>query len=105
MNELPMTNAFGIQSVSSGRRETHSPPLVFQSVLDPGNFQAAHQPHAVAIVLGDEKITYGEIVTRGSAMASGLAAMLEGRRGRPIAVCTDGTYHLVVAALASWKTG
>ncbi len=38
-------------------------------------------------------------------MASRFAAMLEGRRGCPIAVCTDNTSHLVLAALASWKTG
>lgn len=100
-----MTNDLGIQPLSSGRRETHSTPLVFESVLDRVNFQATHQPHAVAIVLGDEKITYGEIVTRASAMASSLVAMLGGRHGCPVAVCTDSAYDLVVAALASWKAG
>src|SRR5919201_906971 len=100
-----MANSLGIEAGGSGRRETPSSPLVFESVLDRVNFHASNQPHALAIVSGDEKITYGEILTRASAVASALAAILEGKCDCPIAICTDNTYQLIIAALASWMTG
>jgi len=100
-----MRNSAGIQPLSSRGTESHSTPLRFESVLDRVNFQGLHQSHAVAIVSGTEEITYGEIVRCASIMASALRAILDGRRGCPIAVCTDDSRHLAIAALAAWKTG
>jgi amino acid adenylation domain-containing protein len=80
-------------------------PLVFESVLARLKFQALHQPHAVAITSGTERITYGELGISASALACALGNMLDGKRGCPIAVCTEDSRHLTMAALAAWKTG
>jgi amino acid adenylation domain-containing protein len=100
-----MANSVGIQPVVSREGETYSTPLIFKSVLERVSFQATRQPHFDAIVSAAGKITYGEIVTRSSAMASVLDTMLSGRRHCPIAVCTDDSRYLAIAALAAWKTG
>jgi amino acid adenylation domain-containing protein len=86
---------------SDGRIE----PLVFESVLERLNLQALHQPHAIAITSGTESITYGDLGMGASALAYALGAMLDGKRGCPIAVCTEDSRHLTMAALAAWKTG
>jgi amino acid adenylation domain-containing protein len=88
--------------VTSNRRIQ---PLVFESVLERLNFQALHQPHAVAITSGTERITYGDLGMGASALASALGAMLDGKRGCPIGVCTEDSRHLTMGALAAWKTG
>jgi amino acid adenylation domain-containing protein len=88
--------------VTSNRRIQ---PFVFESVLERLNFQGLHQPHAVAITSGTERITYGELGIGASALARALKAMLDGKRGCPIAVCTEDSRHLTMAALAAWKTG
>ncbi|MFL6352863.1 MAG: non-ribosomal peptide synthetase [Bryobacteraceae bacterium] len=80
-------------------------PLGFRSVLECVSVQAAHQPRAVAIVSAAGETTFGEIVTYASSMASALTGMLSSREHRPIAVCTDDSRHLAIAALAAWKTG
>jgi amino acid adenylation domain-containing protein len=105
--ELAMTNGPGTQPLRSRgtESESQSTPVVFESVLDRVNFQALQQPRAVAIVSGAEEITYGEIVRCASAMVPALQAFLGGRRGCPIAVCTDDSRHLTIAALAAWQTG
>jgi amino acid adenylation domain-containing protein len=88
--------------VTSNRRIQ---PILFESVLERLEFQAFHQPHAVAITSGTERITYAELGMGASALASALGAMLDGKRGCPIAVCTEDSRHLTMAALAAWKTG
>jgi amino acid adenylation domain-containing protein len=100
-----MTNSPDIQTLGSGGSENHPTPLGVESVWNRVNFQAFHQPHAVAIVSGTETIAYGEIGLRASAMARALRAMLDGKRGCPIAVCTDDSRDLIIAALAAWETG
>jgi amino acid adenylation domain-containing protein len=100
-----MANSVGIQPVTSRGGESYSTPLLFKSVLERVNFQATQQPHGDAIVSAAGKITYGEIVTCASAMASALRTMLSGRRQCPIVVCTDDSRHMTIAALAAWKTG
>ncbi|MGI8959009.1 MAG: amino acid adenylation domain-containing protein [Bryobacteraceae bacterium] len=101
-----MAKGVGIQSIPSRGGESHSTPLPFQCALERINLEASHRPHAVAIVSANgEKITYGEIVTSASAMALALKAVLSGRQHCPIAVCSDDSRHLAIAALAAWKTG
>ncbi|MGI9073376.1 MAG: non-ribosomal peptide synthetase [Bryobacteraceae bacterium] len=98
-----MSNSVGIQPIAS--RGGYSAPLFFKSVLERVSFQATHQPHADAIVSAAGKLTYGEIGTCASTMASALGALLSGRRHCPIAVCSDDSRYLTIAALAAWKTG
>lgn len=90
---------------SSRSGDTPSTPTVFKSVLERVNFQASHHRHADAIVSPRGKMTYGEIVTSASALASTLETMLSGRRRCPLAVCTDDSRHLTIAALAAWEIG
>jgi len=100
-----MANGLDVQEVSSGRVEDNFAPSAFRSVLERINVKAFHEPDAIAIVWGAEEITYGEIVACASGMASAFRAMLAGRRGCPIAVCTDNPYHLIIAAVAAWNAG
>jgi amino acid adenylation domain-containing protein len=100
-----MANSVGIPSVTSRKNESYSIPLSFKSVLERVNFHATHQSHADAIVSAAGRITYGDLVTCASAMASTLSAALAGKRHCPIAVCTDDSRYLTIAALAAWKIG
>ena len=100
-----MANSAGIQPITSGAGESHPTPLFFKSVLERVNFQATHQPHADAIISAAGKITYGEMVTAASVVAAALRPVLSGKQQCPIAVCTNDSRHLAIAALAAWKTG
>jgi amino acid adenylation domain-containing protein len=103
--EVAVTTNHRVQPPSLGEPESHSAPSVFESAWDRLKIQALRRPHSAGIVLGTEKITYGEIAMRALALASALRAMLGGKRGCPIAVCTDDSRQLTIAALAAWNTG
>ncbi|HEY0602366.1 MAG TPA: amino acid adenylation domain-containing protein [Herpetosiphonaceae bacterium] len=66
--------------------------------------QAAHTPDTVAVVSGDESLTYRELNER----ANQLAHYLQ-RRGVcpevPVGICLDRSAELIVAILAIWKAG
>ncbi len=92
-----------ISDLNSGGRSRHSREVFF-SVLERVCSHAEAHPDAIAIVCGDQPITYGDLVARAFAMASEFKALLDGRRNGVIAVSTDDAYHLALSALAAWKT-
>jgi amino acid adenylation domain-containing protein len=66
--------------------------------------QAERTPHAVALICGDDVLTYAELDRR----ASGLAAELRGIGVVPdglVGICMDRSADLVVSLLAVLKTG
>ncbi|MGW2317445.1 non-ribosomal peptide synthetase [Streptomyces sp. NPDC001680] len=66
--------------------------------------QAARRPHAVAVVCGDEQVTYAEL----NARANRLARLLVARGARPeslVAVLLGRSAELAVALLAVLKSG
>ncbi|MEW2378725.1 amino acid adenylation domain-containing protein [Micromonospora sp. NPDC047812] len=66
--------------------------------------QAARDPEAVALVLGDERLTYGELNTRANRLAHHLRARGVGP-DRPVAICLERSLDTVVGLLAVLKAG
>jgi amino acid adenylation domain-containing protein len=66
--------------------------------------QAAERPDAVALVCGDERVTYRELDHRAARLAGLLAAAGAGPE-RLVAVRLPRGVDLVVALLAVWRTG
>ncbi|WP_175439954.1 non-ribosomal peptide synthetase [Micromonospora nigra] len=66
--------------------------------------QAARDPHAVALVLGDDQLTYGELDTRANRLAHHLRARGVGP-DRLVAICLERSLDTVVALLAVLKAG
>ncbi|MFK0282808.1 amino acid adenylation domain-containing protein [Streptomyces sp. NPDC090499] len=65
---------------------------------------AARTPDAVALVTGDEELTYGQLNLRANRVAHLLAERGAGR-GTVVAVLVERGFDLVVALLAALKTG
>ncbi|MFV2116803.1 amino acid adenylation domain-containing protein, partial [Micromonospora sp. LOL_025] len=66
--------------------------------------QVARDPEAVALVLGDERLTYGELNTRANRLAHHLRARGVGP-DRPVAICVERSLDTVVGLLAVLKAG
>ncbi|MFG1780772.1 amino acid adenylation domain-containing protein, partial [Micromonospora sp. NPDC049048] len=66
--------------------------------------QAARDPQAVALVLGDERLTYGELNARANRLAHHLRARGVGP-DRIVAICVERSPETVVCLLAVLKAG
>jgi amino acid adenylation domain-containing protein len=66
--------------------------------------QVRETPHAIAVVCGDESLTYQELDVRANRLAHRLRALGAGT-GTLVALCLDRSVNLVVAPLAVWKAG
>ncbi|MEU4782755.1 amino acid adenylation domain-containing protein, partial [Micromonospora sp. NPDC023633] len=66
--------------------------------------QAVRDPEAVALVLGDERLTYGELNTRANRLAHHLRARGVGP-DRLVAICVERSLDTVVGLLAVLKAG
>ncbi|MFB4300943.1 amino acid adenylation domain-containing protein [Actinomadura sp. NTSP31] len=66
--------------------------------------KAAESPNAVAVVDGDDELTYEELDARSDRLARRLRALGAGR-GRRVGVCLHRGADLVVALLAVWRAG
>jgi len=65
---------------------------------------AGSAPTATAIVSERQRITFGDLVARASHLATSLSSTLGGRRGI-VAISTDDSVQMIIAALAVWRTG
>jgi amino acid adenylation domain-containing protein len=77
----------------------------FSSVSQRVWSQALQNPHGTACVFRDKQISYGQLVQASLRISEGFKRELHGRRGCPIALCTDNPYHMIVAAIAAWDLG
>lgn len=66
--------------------------------------QAGETPEAVAVVFGEEQVTYRELSVRSNRLAQRLRTLGVGP-GSLVGVCLDRGVDLVVAPLAVWKAG
>ncbi|HEY5813831.1 MAG TPA: amino acid adenylation domain-containing protein, partial [Terrimicrobiaceae bacterium] len=66
--------------------------------------QVKRSPEAVALVFGEQEITYGELDTRSSQLASYLRS-LGVRRGRKVALCMESSCEMVIALVGILKAG
>src|SRR5207302_3675762 len=66
--------------------------------------QAASTPDAVAVVCGDERLTYGELDRRANRLARHLRGLGVGP-DVPVGLCVDKSAEAVVAVLAVLKAG
>ncbi|MFD1319760.1 amino acid adenylation domain-containing protein [Micromonospora sonneratiae] len=66
--------------------------------------QAARDPHAVAVILGDQRLTYGELNTRANRLAHHLRKHGVGP-DRLVAICVERSPETVVSLLAVLKAG
>ncbi|MBU9196279.1 amino acid adenylation domain-containing protein [Burkholderia gladioli] len=66
--------------------------------------QAGHMPEAIALVAGDEQLSYGELNARANRLARYLVKLGVGP-DIPVAVCVERSVAMVVALLAVFKAG
>ncbi len=66
--------------------------------------QVARTPEATALVVGDERLTYGELNRRANQLAWHLRELGVGP-GVPVGLCVERSAELVVGLLATWKAG
>ncbi|TGT94991.1 peptide synthetase, partial [bacterium M00.F.Ca.ET.155.01.1.1] len=66
--------------------------------------QARMTPEAVALVFGDERISYGELEGRANALAAALRARGVGAEVA-VGVCVNRSPELLVSLLGIWKAG
>ncbi|WP_186127458.1 non-ribosomal peptide synthetase [Burkholderia gladioli] len=66
--------------------------------------QAGHMPEAIALVAGDEQLSYGELNARANRLARYLVKLGVGP-DIPVAVCVERSVAMVVALLAIFKAG
>ncbi|WP_279608557.1 non-ribosomal peptide synthetase [Burkholderia gladioli] len=66
--------------------------------------RAGHMPEAIALVAGDEQLSYGELNARANRLARYLVKLGVGP-DIPVAVCVERSVAMVVALLAVFKAG
>ncbi|WP_186072038.1 non-ribosomal peptide synthetase [Burkholderia gladioli] len=66
--------------------------------------RAGHMPEAIALVAGDEQLSYGELNARANRLARYLVKLGVGP-DIPVAVCAERSVAMVVALLAVFKAG
>ncbi|HEU5179227.1 MAG TPA: amino acid adenylation domain-containing protein [Candidatus Polarisedimenticolia bacterium] len=85
----------------SGRKDlAPSGPLIHERF----SRQAAAAPERIAAVLGDRRVTYGEIDSRSGGLAASLLEMGIGEESR-VGLCVDRSPEMLVGILAALKAG
>lgn len=87
-------------SCGNGSKTEYGPTLLHQLIEK----QATESPLDVALIFGDEQITYGELDLQANKLAQHLAA-LGVTVGMPVALFLDRSADLIIAMLATLKAG
>jgi amino acid adenylation domain-containing protein len=109
--DVPLAELSGPDNEDRRRQlETFNPPAsaataahgrcVHELIID----QAARTPDAIAVIVGDQSLSYRELLLRSQRIAARLADAGAGR-GTIVAVCVDRSTDLVPALLAVLLTG
>ncbi|MFN7949388.1 MAG: amino acid adenylation domain-containing protein [Blastocatellia bacterium] len=83
------------------RRQVAVPPLCLHQLFEAG---AAAAPHAIAVICGDERITYGELNARSNQLAHFLIKAGVGPETM-VGVCVERSPEMIVALLGVLKAG
>lgn len=100
LDPLPEEQAARIEGWQDGARTTSTADVVDDLV----ERQAGRSPEAVALVFGDERVSYRDLVSRGDRLARRLVDMGVGPETL-VAVCLDRSVELLVSVLAIVKAG
>jgi amino acid adenylation domain-containing protein len=84
-----------------GGTRSYAPGQTLHSLFEQ---QAEKSPQAVALVCGDERVTYGELEARANRLARRLCGLGVGPE-TPVSVCLERSAELVVALLGVLKAG
>jgi amino acid adenylation domain-containing protein len=104
ISKLPLLTAAERRQIQTEWNATTVPFPRQHGVREAFEQHALKQPQALAVRLGERKLTYGEL----DAGANRLARYLRERGvtdGGTVAVCLPRSPEMILAALASWKAG
>ncbi|MGB6091496.1 MAG: AMP-binding protein, partial [Candidatus Binataceae bacterium] len=105
--------AQSLLALSGSSQGTHWAPTSNETLLNGAHIgtvhawfeeQAARDPEAIALIMGAQRITYGEVNERANRLARHLAVLGVGNEAL-VGVCLRRSFDLVVALLAVLKVG
>nr|WP_267875255.1 non-ribosomal peptide synthetase [Duganella lactea] len=104
VSRLPVIDEQGLQQLLLEFNATERAYPVEQKVHQLFEEHAARQPGAVALVVGDVKLSYGELNARANQVAHRLLALGVGTDAR-VAICAERSVEMVVGLLGILKAG
>ena len=103
VGRLPLLQQAEIEELVIGRNRTDA-PYPQQCVHELIEQQAASSPNAVAVVFGNETLTYAELQARSAEMAAFLQKQGAGP-GQLVGICLERSAEMVVAMLGVLRAG
>ncbi len=67
--------------------------------------QAASGPERVAVICGNQRLTYAELNARAASLSAGLWRQAGAGKGSLVGVCLERSVDMLVALLAVWRAG
>jgi natural product biosynthesis luciferase-like monooxygenase protein/amino acid adenylation domain-containing protein len=104
LSELPLMTEAELRQVLGGRNEEARGARAFRCVHEEFEEVARCQGERVAVVHGDEQLTYAKLNGRANQLARYLRTLDVGP-GMPVGVCVERSIEMVVALLAVLKAG
>ncbi len=104
VGSLPLLTATEAHQVVVAFNETPAMPAEDRPIHHLVAERAAEAPDAVALVLGEDRLTYGALVRRARRLARRLRALGAGP-GRRVAVCLERSFDQIVAVVAALEAG
>ncbi len=103
VRRLPLLTAAETKELIFDRNHTEA-PYPSQCVHELFEQQAAATPNAVAVVFGQESLTYGELLARSGEMAAFLLKQGVGP-GQLVGICLERSAEMVIAVLGVLRAG
>jgi amino acid adenylation domain-containing protein len=104
LSQLPLLTAEERRQLAAWHAETAFDHPRGELLHQPFEAQAARSPEALALIVGEEEISYGELDARAEALAHHLAALGVGPEVA-VGLCLTRNADLIVAMLATLKAG
>jgi amino acid adenylation domain-containing protein len=96
--------SLNLSAALSATQKTASGAKPFASTAACIRQHAAERPDAIAIVSDSRRLTFAELISDASALAASFGKSVATNR-TPIAVATNNSVQMIVAALGAWQTG